>query len=111
MIRKDEVQAELRELPRLFMFEPGWQIARKTDSIREYCYAMAPGADHYHRLLDGEVYLVKADEKLCLPCAGRRGLLAYDPKPLREPIAGLDLAIEAELEGFDVLVRRTEEVE
>ena len=52
---------------------------------------MAPGQDYYHRLLDGEVYLFKADEKLCLACAERRGLLAYDPKGLREPIRRADV--------------------
>lgn len=89
-------------LPRLFLFEPGWRIARKGSSEREFCYQIAPGQDYYHRLLDGEIYLFKADEKLCLPCAARRGLLTYDPKLLREPIAGVNVAIDALLEGFPV---------
>ena len=47
---------------------------------------MAPGQDYYHRLLDGEIYLVRDDEKLCLACAERRGLLSYRAlwrRPLR----------------------------
>jgi hypothetical protein len=93
-------------LPRLFLFEPGWRIARKSSSEREFCYQIAPGQDYYHRLLDGEIYLVKADEKICLPCAARRGLLSYDPKSLREPMTGLDVAINELLDsGFDVVAR------
>lgn len=92
-------------LPRIFVFEPGWQVARKSGSERDFCYMMAPGKDYYHRLMDGELYLVRAEEKLCLPCAARRGLLSYDPKSLRDPIPGMNLAVDALLEGFDVVRR------
>ncbi len=97
-------------LPRLFVFEPGWRISRKAGSDREFCYVMAPGKDYYHRLMDGEIYLAKADEKLCLPCAARRGLLSYDPKTLREPIGGVNLAIEDLSDGFDVVIRESDDV-
>jgi hypothetical protein len=91
-------------LPRLFLFEPGWRIARKSGSEREFCYQIAPGQDYYHRLLDGEIYLHKADEKICLPCAARRGLLTYDAKVLREPMEGVNVAIDELFDvGFDVL--------
>ena len=50
---------------------------------------MAPGQDHYHRLLDGEIYLQHGDEKLCLPCADRQGILAHEPRRLGRP-AGRD---------------------
>jgi hypothetical protein len=91
-------------LPRLFLFEPGWRITRKSSSEREFCHSITPGQDYYHRLLDGEIYLHKADEKVCLPCAARRGLLTYDPKLLREPIAGVNVAIDELLDdGFEVL--------
>jgi hypothetical protein len=74
-------------LPRLFLHEPGWRIAQKFGSEKEYCYMTAPGQDYYHRLLDGEVYLFHGDEKLCLRCAARRGLLSFDPKRLLdEPV-------------------------
>ena len=105
MIRDEDNAIETRDVPRLFVFEPGWQIAHKSGSFKEFCYAMAPGTDYYHRLLDGEVYLIRADEKLCIPCAARRGLLAYGPKSLREPLAGANLGIESALESFDVVVR------
>lgn len=70
---------------RLFLHEPGWRVALKVGSTREFCYAMAPGQDFYHRLLDGEVYLFTSEERLCLACAERRGLLSYQPKGLRDP--------------------------
>jgi len=92
-------------LPRIFLFEPGWRIARKSGSEREFCYLMAPGQDFYHRLMDGEVFLHRSDEKICLPCAARRGLLSYDPKSLRDPAPGTNVAIDELLSGFDVVVR------
>ncbi|MFO0959318.1 MAG: hypothetical protein U0800_18115 [Isosphaeraceae bacterium] len=74
-------------LPRIFLKEPGWRIAVKGDSQREFCYTTAPGQDHYHRLGAGEIYFFRGDEKICLPCADRYGLLEFQPRPLRESIA------------------------
>jgi hypothetical protein len=76
---------------RLFLHEGGWRIVLKVGSDREFCYMAAPGQDFYHRLLDGEIYLTRADEKLCLACAERRGILAYEPRSLREPASPPDL--------------------
>ena len=67
-------------LPRLYLREPGWRIAVKVGSEREFCYMAAPGQDYYHRLLDGEIFLAHGEEKLCLSCADRRGLLASESK-------------------------------
>lgn len=72
--------------PRLYIFEPGWRMKIKRDSHREFCYMMAPGQDYYHRLLDGELFLYHGDERLCLNCAGRRGIIAFEPRRLRNPI-------------------------
>ena len=58
----------------MFIFESGWRVGVKTGSTRELCYMIAPGQDYYHRLLDGEVFLVRDGERLCLSCASRRGL-------------------------------------
>jgi hypothetical protein len=69
---------------RLFLYESGWRIALKAGSDREYCFMTAPGQDHYHRLLEGEIHLVRGDEKLCLACAERRGLLSFAPRTLSE---------------------------
>jgi len=74
-------------LPRIFLRETGWRIAVKTDSQREFCYLAAPGQESYHRLAAGEVYFFRGDEKICLPCADRHGLLEFQPRPLREAIA------------------------
>jgi hypothetical protein len=72
---------------RMFVFERGWNIGIKTGSHRELCHMMAPGQDFYHRLGDGEVYVQQNTEKLCLSCAFRRGLIAFEPKQLRDSVA------------------------
>ena len=61
----------------------------KAGSDREFCYMMMPGQDFYHRLLDGEIFLQRHDEKLCLACASRRGLLVAEPRRLREVVIPL----------------------
>ena len=68
---------------RLFIHEPGWRVGLKIGSVRSFCYTMAPGQDFYHRLLDGEIYLHHGDERLCIACAERRGLLSHEARGLR----------------------------
>ena len=68
---------------RIFLNEPGWGVELKIGSERMFCYMMLPGQDYYHRLLDGEIYLRRGDERLCLACAERLGLLSFEPKLLR----------------------------
>jgi hypothetical protein len=80
---------------RLYLSEPGWRIGVKSGSAREFCYMRAPGQDFYHRLLDSEIFLHRDDEKLCLACATRRGLLAAEPKRLHEAIIPLPADMEA----------------
>lgn len=80
---------------RMYLSEPGWRIGVKIGSEREFCYTRAPGQDFYHRLLDGEVFLHRAEEKLCVACASRRGLIATEPKRLREAIIPLPADTEA----------------
>lgn len=80
------------QLPRLFLREPGWRVALKVGSDRMFCYMMAPGQDHYHRLLDGEVYVYHGDERICLACASRRGILSFEARGLGgEILADRDL--------------------
>ena len=94
--------------PRLFVHEPGWQVALKAGSEREFCYMMAPGQDYYHRLLTGEIYLFHGDERICLACAERRGLLSFEPKGLRTPLATFEIDLrDAEPgPGFDLRPRQ-----
>jgi hypothetical protein len=90
-----------RESPsRLFVFEPGWRVSIKHGSHREFCYAMAPGQDYYHRLLDGELYVHHGDERLCLSCATRRGVISFEPKLLRNPI-DYSLADSSDLADYE----------
>ena len=71
---------------RLFLYEPGWKVALKVGSEQASSATRWRRArTYYHRLLDGEVYLRSTEERLCLACAERRGLLSYRPKGLREP--------------------------
>jgi|GEM_PF-2441677 len=69
---------------RLFLLESGWRVFQKVGSSREFCFMMSPGQDYYHRVHDGEILVQRGDERLCLACAQRRGLLAFAPKALRE---------------------------
>ncbi len=87
-------QAEALRTPRLFLREPGWQITIKRGSDRLFCYLTQPGDTHYHRIMDGEIYLTRDEEKICLPCAERRGLLSFEPKRLREPSAAINFLME-----------------
>jgi hypothetical protein len=86
---------EIAPARRMFIFESGWRVGVKTDSSRELCYMMAPGQDYYHRLLDGEIYLVRERERLCLSCASRRGLIAFEPKQLRDGLVAIPADREA----------------
>ncbi len=71
---------------RMYLAEPGWRIGVKAGNDREFCYMRMPGQDFYHRLLDGEIFLQRDAEKLCLACASRRGLLVAEPRRLREVV-------------------------
>jgi hypothetical protein len=89
----DAPRPEGPPLPRLFLREPGWQVALKVGSDRVFCYMTNPGEDFYHRLLDGEIYLYRGEEKVCLPCASRQGLLVEEPRTLRPPNRGVDVGL------------------
>lgn len=102
--------ADKPDAHRLFLHEPGWRVTLKVGSTREFCYAMAPGQDYYHRLLDGEVFLHNNEERLCLACAERRGLLSYQPKGLREPEPIIAILDETD-EGIGVYRRETDREE
>lgn len=95
-------QAEDAALPRMFLHEPGWRVGMKVGSEREFCYSAAPSQDHYHRLLDGELFLYHGDEKLCMPCASRRGLLTFEPRLLRAAIAATGLDAPEDQSDYEV---------
>lgn len=52
------------------------QIKRSWDT--EYCFTANPGEDHFHLLLNGEVFLQKGSEKYCLNCAMRQKVITAD---------------------------------
>lgn len=76
-------------VPRVFVREPGWRAHIKTDSDRLFCFAIAPDEAGHHRISDGELYVQRGDERLCIPCADRMGLIHYSPKALREGARGV----------------------
>lgn len=55
-----------------------WEASVKRDSTKVYCYARNPGEDFFHLILMGEVYLIRGDEKYCLKCALRQGVVTRD---------------------------------
>lgn len=79
---------------RLYLLEPGWRVGQKLGNDREFCYMMAPGQDYYHRVYDGEIVVLRGDERLCLACAERRGLLSFAPKGLGDQPRIVAFAVE-----------------
>jgi len=74
--------AEFQPGARLYVHEAGWQVSIKRGSERTFCHTMTPGQDHYHRLMDGELYIHQDAERVCLACAARRGIISYEPRRL-----------------------------
>jgi hypothetical protein len=101
--------ARSADFHRMFLHEPGWQVALKVGSVREFCYVIAPGDDHYHRLLDGEIFLFSSEERICCACAERRGLLSREPKRLREPLVPIEFDSRPDGLGSVFELRRREE--
>ena len=96
--------ADESTLPRVFLREPGWRVGIKIGSEREFCHNITPGEEAYHRLSDGELYVYSPEERLCLPCADRRGLLHFEPKGLGKPRDLSDRQVSEDWgETFDVI--------
>ena len=73
-------QAELpRDDMRLYVPDSeAHQVQIMRGGEREYCFAQNPGEDFFHLLVAGEVYVQYGDEKYCLNCAMRRGMITAD---------------------------------
>lgn len=64
---------------RLYLAQPeGWSAHVKQTWEKEYCFQKNPGEDHFHLIMQGEIYLQHDEEKYCLQCALRRGTLTSD---------------------------------
>jgi hypothetical protein len=74
----------------------------KVGSERAFCYMIAPGQDAYHRIADAEIYFLRGDERLCIPCAARSGLIELEPKALRQPVVAVDIDDAGDPLGYDV---------
>ena len=56
----------------------GWHAEIKRDWESEFCFTANPGENFFHSLLNGEVYLQRGNEKYCLNCATRMGILTHE---------------------------------
>lgn len=54
------------------------RVTMKADWAKEYCFLQNPGDDHFHLLVHGEVFVQKGDDRYCLNCALRLGLVSRD---------------------------------
>ena len=64
---------------RLYVPHPdNWAVRVKPSFDREYCHAKFPGEPHYHLLMGGEVHVDNGEQKFCLTCALRLGLVTLD---------------------------------
>jgi hypothetical protein len=82
---------------RLYIPDPKvWTARVKVGWEKEYCYARMPGQDYLHLLLNGEIFIESKEERLCLTCALRRGVITTDrlywqnrPRVASIPVVGL----------------------
>ncbi len=63
---------------RLYVVDDDWKAFVKTTSDRERCYSKFPGEDFFHLIMKGEIYIARGNEKYCLTCALRLGLVTTD---------------------------------
>ena len=56
----------------------GWAAHIKQSWDKEYCFSKSPGEDYFHLLMSGEIFVQHGDEKYCLTCAVRHGILTTD---------------------------------
>lgn len=62
---------------RLYRAEAGWLATVNEGDARLFCHRIDEGADHYHRIAIGEVYLERGTEKFCLACALAQRILTH----------------------------------
>jgi len=64
---------------RLYVPQPeGWEVRIMASGDKQYCYLKHPGEEYFHRIVPGEVYLQRGDEKYCLNCARRIHVITTD---------------------------------
>ena len=56
----------------------GINVLIKRDSHKEYCFHKFPHEDHFHLMLEGEIFLEIGHERYCLECANILGLISDD---------------------------------
>ncbi|MGL4463820.1 MAG: hypothetical protein ACRC1K_16820 [Planctomycetia bacterium] len=61
---------------RLYVSNKAWTPYIHASDDRIFCFLTNPGEMYHHRITAGELYVARGDERLCLNCAARRGLLS-----------------------------------
>jgi len=83
---KKQISAIKEQDARLYVLQPDGMEARvKSGWEKEYCHLQNPGEDYFHLLVKGEVYLLHGNEKYCLRCAVRQGILTHERLSWQHP--------------------------
>jgi len=73
----EDTQPEIDE--RLYVpYSAGWSVHIKRSGGTERCFSQHPGQDFFHLIIRGEIYLENGDERFCLTCAMRRGIICRE---------------------------------
>jgi hypothetical protein len=71
---------------RLYVSQPdGIEACVKSGWEKEYCHLQNPGEAYFHLLVKGEIYLLHGNEKCCLRCALRQGILTHERLSWQHP--------------------------
>lgn len=95
---------------RLYLPDPeGWEADVKRDWENEYCFSANPGEEFFHQLLNGELYLQRGDEKYCLNCAIRMGILTNDRGHWQKSEGSTEGSIKSSVDQNDVYRLKADE--
>ncbi len=101
---RDEKQEPTKDDRRVYVPHlEGVEARIKTDCAKEYCYLKAPGQDYYHLLIAGEIYIHRGQEKLCLNCAFKMGIITHERMHWQRRTSMMSHPSQESVETFDIL--------
>lgn len=65
----------MREDLRLYVQDRNWTPRVKRESGKLYCHHQDDPEDHFHLILDGEIYLTNERVNYCISCAEKKAVL------------------------------------
>ena len=108
--RRDEPRAEstnVPSLPRLFLFEPGWRIAVKSGSEREFCYRWRRGRTTITACSTARSICTGPTRRSASPAPPAGACSRTTPRSSASRSADVNVAIDELFDvGFDVLPAR-----